>query len=143
MSDDVSTGRKVFLILATVVGNLAFGIGAIVIGSQYMGQQCAKPSAPPLDTWLLVFGITALVSMAIAIPLIIFLEKAAAVFLVYILLFGMFNFAWMIVGSVALFRDCPSCQSQAYPLWAMSLAVLIMMYINVVINCLAGYKKKD
>jgi hypothetical protein len=85
-----------------------------------------------LWTWLLTYGIVVLCSAAVQIVTIILIEKLFILYILVTLLVGMFMFAWNIVGAVALFRDSPACANEAYPLWAMCLAVLIIQWIGMV-----------
>jgi hypothetical protein len=60
---------------------------------------------------------------------------ASVLSIVYLVVLGLFNLAWNIVGAVSLFRDSATCQSLSYSLWAMVLAVLIVQWVGMVATC--------
>lgn len=116
----------------------ALSIASIVIGSQYMsGVTCDANSFIRLSTWLITYGSVNLAGAIAAVFVVIAIlnEIAPVASIIYLVLLGLFNFAWNIVGAVALFRDSPACQSLSYSLWAMVLAVLIVQWIGMVASC--------
>ena len=80
-----------------------------------------------------------------AIPCILLINQAKVLYSIFALFTGLFMFAWNIVGAVALFRDAPQCLDEAYSLWAMCLAVLIIQWIGMGLSCISGIttNKKD
>jgi hypothetical protein len=48
----------------------------------------------------------------------------------------LFNFSWIIVGSVVLFKD-PECKDDNYDIYAIMLAILVISYICIGIFFLA------
>ena len=151
------------VVCCVCVQAVAFGVPALVISGQQWGAVCSAASLPPLYTWLLVYGVVALSAAALLAPLVCCLRRPAAkaLFLALLCAAGLFNFAWNIVGAVALFRDAPQCYSQNHSLWAMTLAVLIIQWIGktkalqvtsffivfllfkgMFINCCIGYRTR-
>jgi hypothetical protein len=132
----------VAVILISIFGigvSLAFSIASIVIGSQYMNSLCDMHTFIRLSTWLIVYGSVNLVGVLCATTVVIFLVTehylALGFNIGYLVLLGLFNLAWNIVGAVALFRDSMSCQSNSYSIWAMTLAVLIIQWIGMLVSC--------
>merc|ERR1711991_126475 len=103
---------------------------------------CSRNGKPPLPTWHMVYGIVVLVTAAIQIVCIILINKAKILFILVTLVVGLFMFAWNIVGAVSLFRDSGECKDTNYSLWAMTLAVLIIQWIGMLVNCCSGYSTK-
>lgn len=134
------TGKIIVIVLA-VVFNLAFGIAALVVHGQWNGTNgqidppcsTASPSLS-LSRWLEGFGI-ANILMFIAWVVVMLLcvkdDDDSLLIVVFIWAFValLFTFAWMVVGSVVLFRDTAQCQALAYSLWACSAACVISSYI--------------
>lgn len=49
----------------------------------------------------------------------------------------LFLLIWNIVGAVALYRDSTSCLTQLYPLWTMTLCILVIQWkIMCIVACL-------
>jgi hypothetical protein len=146
MVEDVSHGVMAFLIVTTLVFAVGMGVPAVVIGFRYNDvsqQTCGFSSLPPLWIWVQVYGITALCFGAVLVVAILAINSAKRLFVACSLLFGCFNVAWNIVGAVALFRDGMDCQTLAYPLWAMTLACLIVTWANMFLSCFVGVKIKN
>ena len=93
-----------------------------------------------LAEYLLGFGIASLIIWALTVVSALLLDSAPVFYYIVSLCAGLFSFAWMIVGSVALFRDDNSCRTAfgAYPLWAASLASVISYYVATFVNCILG-----
>lgn len=123
---------------------LAIGIAALVVLSQNPNTTCSFQSFLPLQPFLLgtgiayiimgacmsVFGIVAILSRILAIPVILVLICS-----------GGFTFAWMIVGAVTLWRPQDhgyDCSSVAYPIWAMAMATVITTIILWGMTCIGG-----
>ncbi len=130
------------IILISIFGigiSLAFSIASIVIGTQYMASTCDLNSFIRLSTWLIVYGSVNLFGVVCAALVVYMLATehyaTMAVNIGYLIVLGLFGLAWNIVGAVALFRDSMSCQSAAYSLWAMTLAVLIIQWIGMLVSC--------
>ena len=128
---------------------LAFSIASLVIGSQNMGTTCdhSATSFLSLSTWLIVYGSLTLVFVVMtAVAITLLITGSAGFFVTYgvtAILGGLFMFAWNIVGAVSLFRDSPTCQTFAYSMWAMTLAVLIFQWVGMVISCVTSTKSKE
>ena len=133
-----------------IASPLAFGIGSLVIGTQNMGATCdhiVPTSFMSLSTWLIVYGSITIAFAVLAIAALFMLITGHAAFMIMLLVVlipnFLFMFAWNIVGAVALFRDSYPCQTTAYPLWAMTLAVLIIQWIGMVAACCTGKSSKE
>lgn len=132
-----TTILKVLLILQALIFNIAFGILGLVVAAEYA-------NAPPpcaqlaeflfLNKWLLGFGIANVVIGAITIPFTIAMEGLGSTYEIWTAVASMFSFAWMIVGSVVLYRDCFPCETEAFRLWQVSMACLISYYINFAVG---------
>ena len=117
----------------------------MIVVSNYQGAAdpfCSRISdmkwGLSLAEYLLGFGIASLIIWALTVVSALLLDSAAIFYYIVSLCAGMFSFAWMIVGSVALFRDDHSCRADAYPLWAASLASVISYYVATFVNCVLG-----
>ena len=125
---------------------LAVSIASVVIGSEFMDSWCDVNSFIRLSTWLLVYGSVNLLgcfcAAAVVVTLVTEHPWASVGNILYLVLLGLFNLAWNIVGAVALFRDSMSCQSYSYSLWAMTLAVLIIQWVSMVAQ-LCSKKNND
>lgn len=126
------------LIVQALIFHIAFGIAALVIASQWLpAPPCALNSTfLTLSAWLLGFGVSGVVIGGATVFLVIAMDQLMTLFQIWTAISALFLFAWMIVGSVALWRDDWACQTAAYPLWAMSAAAVISMYINMGVNCI-------
>ena len=128
---------------------LAFSIASLVIGSQNMNTTCdhSATSFLSLSTWLIVYGSLTLVFVVMAaVSISLLITGHASFFITYAftaILGGLFMFAWNIVGAVSLFRDSPTCQSLAYSMWAMTLAVLIFQWVGMFVSCFTSTKSKE
>lgn len=90
-----------------------------------------------LDSWGVLFPTNRTLSYQISPPIGNELSH---------LVVGMFSFAWMIVGSVVLFRDSTLCQDPffgLYPVWQTALACLISYYVSIVVNCITSGLAKN
>ncbi len=146
MGEDVSPVMMAVLIVTNVALAVAFGVPALVIGVRYSDpavQTCGFTSTPPLWTWLIVYGSTVLCFAVVSSAALLLVNRWKAIFAVVSLVTGCFNLAWNIVGAVALFRDSPFCNELVYPLWAMTLACLIITWISMFFSCFAGYRIKS
>ena len=143
-----ASGVYIGLLIAFYVAiPIAMAIPSFVIGSQWVGTPCAQQAVVPLSTWLFAYGGVQLGIAVFGVAAILLLisehYSSTAVAGVGMALSGLFMFAWNIVGGVALFRDAHTCLDQAYPLWAMTLAVLIMQWIGMVATCCTGKSSTD
>ena len=122
------------------------GILSLIIGILYMDSTCDHIVAStfmPLSVWLIAYGfgifvyIVGLDSLAACeskrMP-----EEGCARLLVPLLfpyglftLIGLFMLIWNVIGSVVIFRDAYMCQTQAYPMWAMTMTILIGQWAGV------------
>lgn len=139
----------VAIILVSIFGigvSLAFSIASLVIGTQYMTSLCDVNSFIRLSTWLIVYGSVNLAAVCCAILVVIMLaiehDSTIIVNYSYTIGFGLFGLAWNIVGAVALFRDSAGCQTAAYSMWAMTLAVLIIQWIGMFVSCCSVRREK-
>ena len=108
---------------------------------------CSTQALIPLSTWLFAYGGVQLFLVLIGVlALVMFIFEHIAAFILWIILMvvgGLFMFAWNIVGAVSLFRDANTCMDQAYPLWAMTLAVLIVQWIGMCVSCFSSKASND
>ena len=133
----------------SVVVPLGLSITSIVIGTQNIDATCDKTISSwfmPLSIWLIVYGSVNLPFVICNVAVIYFLIKERKDIMKhynkYQIVGGLFIIAWNIVGAVALFRDAYLCQSEAYSMWAMVLAVLIVQWIFIFIGCFFGHQLK-
>lgn len=120
---------------------LGLGIASCVVYAQNHTSPplCGVNGSPPLQQYVLGAGIAFLIiSVGTIIGLIVI-----PVLIIIALCGGGFCFAWMIVGSVSLFRDGADCQSLNYPIWAVAMAIVICSYIMFGIGLINGYVRKQ
>ena len=133
----------IFLLAPT----LAVSIAGFVIGGRHLDATCDDTAVMQLSTWLFVYGGVGLgMVVCIIIALIMLIMGAAWAFVVLIATLipcQLFMLAWNIVGAVSLFKDSGACQTQAYDLWAMTLAVLIIQWIGFFITCCSAKARND
>lgn len=117
-----------------------FVLPIVITGFVYAGinfnATCDGTTIIRLPVWLIVSSAITLVEYAVLIPLWCVYaanesDVIAVVIRAWVIISGSFNVAWIIVGSVKLFKYGMSCRKEAYSLWAMSLAVLILGYIGI------------
>jgi hypothetical protein len=132
----------VLIAISMVAIPIAFGIPSVYIGSQNMNTTCDKTLSSyflSLSTWLIVNGSVSLFYAVLSIAtLVLWITEHDSYQGLYYgsgLPIGLFMFAWNIVGAVILFRDAYPCQTQAYSLWAMTLADLIIQWVGLVLSC--------
>ena len=137
------------IVAFSVACPLAFSIASVVIGAQNMATTCDHmvPSAfMSLSTWLIVYGSVSLAFVVLALlSIVLLVVQSDAFYGVYLgtnIPGGLFMLAWNIVGAVALFRDSAACQTLTYPIWAMTLAVLIFQWVGMVITCVSSARLK-
>ena len=117
---------------------------AVVVYTQNNSPEpmCSQISAAiwglSLLSWLLGFGIASIILFFLTAAGALLLDSAAVLYYVVAFFGGLFSFIWMVMGSVALFRDDHSCQAEAYSLWAACLACLISYYVATGLNCIFG-----
>jgi len=135
------------IIGAYVVMPLAMSIASIVIGAEHQNAPCSDKALVPLSTWLFVYGGVTLGLVVGAIVAVIMLlldhPSGMVVWIIGLVLGSLFMLAWNIVGAVSLFRDSHTCLDQEYPLWAMTLAVLIVQWIGFVLSCCSGGRSRQ
>jgi hypothetical protein len=118
---------------------------------------CNEPMMT-LSTWLyvnaavtLAFCTVTLVTILIVCAVLFTLEDTALVatigtaslaFFVLMVVFSCFVLAWNIVGAVVLFRDNEGCLKSNIPLWAMTLACLIIQWLSLLANCCDSCKHR-
>lgn len=109
----------------SIVIHLGIGIACCVVYAYNQDIPCGIHGQPPLPEFVLGTGISyiiiggALVFGIFVLPLLV----------VVALFGGLFQFAWMIVGSVSLFRDGADCEHLNYPIWAVGMAAVISTYV--------------
>lgn len=107
---------------------------------------CGVNSFLPVNDFLFGTGIafTIIGSVSGIAGFLIILTGIGAIPVIIILLCsGAFTFAWMIVGSVSLFRDGLDCQELNYEVWAMALATNIIMYVMFLFSVCATKSSSD
>ncbi len=136
--------------LYSVIVPLGFSIASLVIGINNIDATCDKIISSwfmPLSTWLIVYGSVNLPFVVCNAAVIYFMIQEVKGYMKhykwYQSIGGLFIFAWNIVGAVALFRDAHLCQSGAYSMWAMVLAVLITQWIYLFLGCFVTHQLKD
>ncbi len=115
----------------SVIVYLGIGIACCVIYAQNGGTPCGLNGSPPLPKYVLGTGIAFLILACVSIFAIILLLSIVGIPLLFIvaLCSSGFCFAWLIVGSVSLFRDGYDCQTLNYPIWAVAMAAVISSYV--------------
>lgn len=117
----------------TYIVSLATGILGVVIGAMYLNNApCDLAAIMPLPVWLLVYGC---ITICTSTVMVVVIKKddgtkkkrtqGGNCFV------GLFAIAWNIIGAVMLFRDAPTCETDAYSLWASMLAILIINWISL------------
>ncbi len=137
----------VALLIIFILPTLAVSIASFVVAAQNMDATCDSTMVS-LPVWLHVNGA---VSLAVALFMICTFGAFMATlqwgvlipFGVVAVLYSLFNFAWNVVGAVALFRDSMDCLEQTTPLWAMTLAVLILQWLTMISTCCGSTKIKS
>lgn len=59
-------------------------------------------------------------------------------FIVTEILYLLFAFAWNIVGWIVLFDGNSNCRTEVKPLWAMTLAQLIICAFSIIVTCISN-----
>jgi hypothetical protein len=112
---------------------LGIGIACCIIYAQHNTAvpTCGANGYPPLQYFVLGTGIAYLILAAVSIfaLLLVLSVVGIPILLIVALCAGGFCFAWMIVGSVSLFRDGYDCQTLNYPIWAVAMAAVISSYV--------------
>lgn len=119
-----------------VIGNgilyLAVGIACLVITAKHPDVDCGFGGHPPLREWLfgtgIAYTIIGLCASIVGLLLVCTVVGAIPVLLVLISA-NAFTFAWMIVGSVSLWRDGGDCKELNYTIWQMGMAAVIITII--------------
>lgn len=146
MTDKATKIIIIVLIIAVILPTIVVSIVSLVIAKNHENTPC-DGAMMPLPIWLRVYGGCGL-AMSIALILavvLLFCDNPAGLYMyavVYILM-AVFMFAWNIVGAVALFRDSNNCLKTDNPLWAMTLAVLIIQWIGMIVTCCKAKKRRD
>lgn len=135
MSDGIKVCLK-FTMLAFMFISLALPIAELVFAGRYEHQSsrpdCANDRVIDPAKWLLVSGIIGIISIVLMFgSTILTIATENGAFLIITLtvsiLVGMFNLAWVIVGSVMLWRDNVDCHPEEFKsmLWASVIIHLI------------------
>lgn len=121
---------------------LALGIAALVVALDNKDVVCGHGGSPPLRDWLFGTGIAGIITgacLSIIGVLLIFTGVGAIVVILVSWFAPGFWFAWMIVGSVALWRDGEDCEELNYAVWRCSEIIVIFLIVDfalrVVMNC--------
>ena len=120
---------------------LAIGIAALVISLQNPTLNCGLTGQPPLREWLFGTGISYTiigVSTSFIGALLVFTVIGTLPVFAVSVLAGAFTFAWMIVGAFSLWRDGADCNTLNYPIWACSMAAVIISIVMVVYNIVSA-----
>ena len=129
---------------------IAPGIVWIILGSEGLNEPCLDlEKTPNLAVWLIVEGSLLLGIACVTMLTLPFkfsdngMAKTMKFLGFFILaLFGMFHFAWLIIGSVRLSQQdeyFPSCESRSYSLYQTTLAAIIMGWISLVCTCIVCF----
>ena len=109
--------------------------------------ECGVGGSPPLRQWLQGTGISYIIVGAVWLVFGIFAlcsPEVLAVYLIFCIVVCFFLFAWMIVGSVSLWRDGMDCRDLNYPIWAMGMAAVIISIVMCIVGWItSGATKKD
>lgn len=127
----VQKSPKVYI--TTHIVALATGILGVVIGAMYLDNApCDSATIVPLPVWLLVYGCITICTSGV---MVVVMKKTDGSKKKRVqsgnCLVGLFGIAWNIIGAVILFRDAYACQSDAYSLWAATLAILVINWIHL------------
>ena len=123
---------------------------------------CGLQGSPPLRDWVFGTGIayTIIGTCCSVFGLLLLCSMIGVVFyLIIIISGGAFTFAWMIVGSVSLWRDGYVCKKETktvanifsrydcatlnYPVWAMGMAGVIISIVMVVASICSSVQRDD
>lgn len=124
------------LAILVIIPSIAFAIADIVVAATNWNITCDDTSFIALPVWMVVSGSLTLTFWVILIPMI----ALGAVFgiaslivgvAVVLIVMGLFNFAWSIVGAVALFQYSGTCMEQTPLVWGFVLATLILMWLSI------------
>lgn len=121
-------------------------IASFVVANQNLGSEC-DGTMMPLPIWLNVYaciGTLAVITLAGALILLLLDHTWVLIpfFVIYLTLF-LLEIIWNIIGAVALFRDSLSCRTEGYPLWAMTLSVLILQWIGFIVMIINSRNKNN
>ena len=122
---------------------------------------CTEPLMT-LSTWLYVTASTGLAFCVVGVTIVlvacitlmistedgglITVGVMALFYFIIMIVFSLFVLAWNIVGAVVLFRDNENCLSSNPPVWAMTLANLIIMWLSLLayfLKTIRGHKHAD
>ena len=104
----------VLLLVCLVLLYLFAGVLSLVFGIKQVDSQCGAGGHPPLPRWLLGTGISfTLIGLTMAVVGTVMLFRRRVDGLgALMLISNVFSFAWMLVGSVSLWKDGLSCQQE-------------------------------
>ncbi len=125
-----------------ILPQVGISVADFVIGAQNKDATCDAGALVRLSTWLFINGAIGLffaimlVIMFIVIIVVMFVKPELVIapavpLIIMIVVFSCFNLAWNIIGAVALFRDSMECLDQTKPIWAMTLASLILQWLSM------------
>lgn len=128
------------IIFTVFLPEFCVSIASFIIAAQNSHTTCDDQSVILLSTWLNINGFVGICFVVCTLVLGVFAVSSEEPMImcplvIIIILFSLFNIAWNIVGAVALFRDSMACQTVAHPLWAMTLASLILQWISIFCEC--------
>ena len=125
-------------VLAGVVAAVYLGLGlaaAVVVGLRYPRQLvCGFGGSPPLQRWLLGTAAAYTAVGALILLTVALLRCTVVPFLLVGLLNNAFTFAWLIVGSVSLWRDGGDCKVFT-DLYVLSTVCVALSFVLCFLNC--------
>ncbi len=125
--------------------SLALPVTEIVMGAKYKDDVVCDTSIVPIPAWLIVKGSVSLlyisllgITMTAAATELTGLGVLSAIPMIVL---GVFQLAWLIVGSVTFWRDCRDLDPESVNtlMWCS----LIIGYVMLFIHWIASNKKKD
>lgn len=127
------------IIYAVVIASTgSLSISSIVIGSIHFNSNCTIYDTSTIDQfslanylslpiWLIVYGSVTLILTILTIIFAIFFSVKNEVYYIVTLVINIFfMFVWMIGGTFIFAHSNQSCETADFPLWQMTLAVLII-----------------
>nr|QYA18315.1 transmembrane protein [Clandestinovirus] len=116
-------------------GSLVIGILGIVLGAINLHKTTCDQDILPLPVWLLVVGCVSLAGSTVTCCAVRAKAGRGRRVIVGWSLQGAFLLAWNIIGAVILFRGSMACQTEAYPMWAVTLVILCLQWASVGLVC--------
>jgi hypothetical protein len=141
---------KSFLCVLIVIGifDLAFFVPAFIYGSQ--GDPSCATSYEGItftySTWLYYFGLIGFIHLGVMLLTVILellMENVGALigFIVWVV-YGLWAFAWYIIGAVLLFETLASQECRGEHIWKFGLALFIIHTVALCVRCKVSSKKE-